>query len=110
MRKLTAVLLTVLLLLCGCKETEIVLEDTVWKYGNDVIIYFYEDGSGMLDVDGLKLDFTYETEDDTLTVRCTHEDLAYDYGLNTLPFFGVNSVSAEDGSLYVGTWELTQIK
>ncbi len=110
MRKLTAVLLIALTLLCGCRKTDIVLEDTVWKYGNDVIIYFYADGSGKLDVDGLKLDFTYETDGENLTVCCTHENIAYNYGLDTLPFFGVNSISAEDGYLYVGAWELIQVK
>lgn len=110
MRKIAAVFLLLAVLLCGCKETEINLNDTVWKYGNDVIIYFYSDGSGKLDVDGVKLDFTYEVSGESLTVICANEELAQSYGLDTLPFFGTNTLSYEDGFLYAGTWELTEIK
>ncbi len=110
MRKAAILLLLLAVLLCGCKEQEFNLEDTVWKYGNDVIVYFYADGNGKLDVDGIKLDFTYEVQGESLTVTCLNENIAQSYGLNTLPFFGTNTLSLEDGCLYAGGWALTEIK
>ena len=41
-KKIAALFLLFIILLCGCKEQDINLENTVWKYGNNVIIYFYE--------------------------------------------------------------------
>ncbi|MBQ5843197.1 MAG: hypothetical protein IIW63_08670 [Clostridia bacterium] len=110
MKKIAALFLLFIILLCGCKKQDINLEDTVWKYGNDVIIYFYENGNGQLDVDGTKLSFTYTLQGDTLNTVCTEEELAASHGLDAVPFFGTNSISFEDGFLYVGSWELTEIK
>ncbi|MBR6506000.1 MAG: hypothetical protein IKT37_00160 [Clostridia bacterium] len=110
MRKAAVVFLLLAILLCGCGKTEYDLEDTVWKYGNDVIIYFHESGNGELNVDGLKLAFTYRLEGDTLTAVCAESEFAASHGLDTLAFFGTNSLSFDDGFLYVGGWELTQVK
>lgn len=110
MRKAAVVFLLLAILLCGCKEQDINLENTVWKYGNNVIIYFYENGNGKLDVDGTKLPFTYTLQGDTLNTVCTEEEIAASHGLDTLAFFGTNSLSFDDGFLYVGGWELTQVK
>ncbi len=93
-------------LLCGCAKNEFTLEDTVWKYGNDVIINFYQDGNGTINVAGTELNFTYLLDEGLLTVTCTDTALAEDYGLNTLPFFATNAVTEKDGSLFVGSWEL----
>ena len=110
MRKAAVVFLLLAILLCGCKEQDINLENTVWKYGNNVIIYFYENGNGKLDVNGTKLPFTYTLQGDTLNTVCTEEEIAASHGLDTLAFFGTNSLSFDDGFLYVGGWELTQVK
>lgn len=109
MKKAAIFILLLAVLLCGCKEQEFNLENTMWKYGNDVTICFYADGNGKLDVDGIKLDFTYEVRGESLTVTCLNEDIAQSYGLNTLPFFGTNTLSLEDGCLYAGGWALTEI-
>lgn len=93
-------------LLCGCGDEEFTLGDTVWKYGNDVTIYFYSGGTGMINVAGIEIEFDYEYSDSLLTVTCTETDFAEDYGLDSLPFFGTNAVAEKDGSLFVGSWEL----
>lgn len=97
-------------LLCGCAKNESTLEDTVWKYGNDVIIYFYSDGNGMIDVAGIEIEFSYEYSDSLLAVTCTETDFAESYGLDSLPFFATNAVAEKNGSLFVGSWELIKIE
>lgn len=97
-------------LLCGCAKDELTLEDTVWKYENDVIIYFYSGGTGMIDVAGIEIEFDYEYADNLLTVTCTETDFAEDYGLDSLPIFSTNAVAEKDGSLFVGSWELIKIE
>lgn len=108
-RKILSLVLIAVLLLCGCGKSATSLENTVWKNGDDVTVYFYPQGEGKINVDGIELGFTYTLEDDILTATCTDESLAEYYGLANLPFFGTNSVEADDGYMYVGAWELKEI-
>lgn len=97
-------------LICGCAKNELTLEDTVWKYGNDVNIYFYPDGKGMIDISGTEIEFAYEYADSLLAVTCTEKEFAESCGLDSLPFFATNAVAQKDGNLFVGSWELIKIE
>lgn len=105
-KRILAAAILIALMLCGCAKEEITLENTAWKYGNDVIIYFKSEGDGMIDVAGVEIEFTYEFSDGLLSVTCTENDFAESYGLDSLPFFGTNAVALKDGNLFVGSWEL----
>lgn len=108
-KKLCFVILA-LLLLCSCGKTEISLSDTVWKNGNDITVYFNSDGTGSVDVDGVVIGFSYVLSEDTLDAVCEDTLLAESYGLDTLPLFGVNTVTVKGGYMYIGSWELVQVK
>lgn len=99
-----------LFLLCSCGRADISLSDTVWKNGNDITVYFYSDGTGSVDVDGVKIGFSYTLSENTLDIVCEDTLLAESYGLTNIPLFGVNTVTEDDGFLYIGSWELTQVK
>ena len=63
-----------------------------------------------MDVDGVVIGFSYVLSEDALDAVCEDALLAESYGLSNIPLFGTNTVTEEDGYLYIGGWELIQVK
>lgn len=98
------------LALCGCRDEALELSNTVWKQGDNVTVYFYGDGTGKLDTDGLTLPFEYTLDGTVLFVECTDKPLSEYLGLDSISLFGENTVTYRDGCLYIADWEMTKTK